>query len=33
VRASLPKVAVVSYNEVVPARSIETVDIVRMEEA
>ncbi|MEZ5979736.1 MAG: flagellar biosynthesis protein FlhA [Planctomycetota bacterium] len=33
VRASLPKVAVVSYNEVVPAKSIETVDIVRMEEA
>jgi flagellar biosynthesis protein FlhA len=33
VRASLPKVAVVSYNELVPARSIETVDIVRMEEA
>jgi len=33
VRASLPKTAVVSYNEVVPARSIETVDIVRMDEA
>jgi flagellar biosynthesis protein FlhA len=32
VRASLPKVAVVSYNEMIPARSIETVDIVRMDE-
>ncbi len=31
-RASLPKVAVLSYNEVVPARSVETAAIVRMEE-
>ncbi len=32
VRASLPKVSVLSYNEVVPARSVETLGIVRMEE-
>jgi flagellar biosynthesis protein FlhA len=31
-RASLPKVAVLSYNEVVPARSVVTQAIVRMEE-
>lgn len=31
-RASLPKVAVLSYNEVVPARSVETAAVVRMEE-
>jgi len=31
VRASLPKVAVLSYQEVVPARSIETLTTVRME--
>ncbi|MDP6368519.1 MAG: FHIPEP family type III secretion protein, partial [Planctomycetota bacterium] len=32
VQASLPKVAVLSYNEVVPAKSVETVAIVRMED-
>ena len=32
VQASLPKLDVLSYNEVVPARSVETVSIVRMEE-
>ena len=32
VRASLPKVAVLSYNEVIPARSVETVAMVRMED-
>jgi flagellar biosynthesis protein FlhA len=32
VRASLPKVAVLSYNEVVPARSVETAAIVKMED-
>jgi len=32
VRASLPKVAVLSYNEVVPARVVETTDIVKMED-
>jgi flagellar biosynthesis protein FlhA len=32
VRGALPKVAVLSYNEVVPARSVETVSIVRLEE-
>ena len=32
VRASLPKVAVLSYSEVVPARSVETVAVVRMED-
>jgi len=32
VRASLPRVAVLSYNEVVPARSVETTAIVSMEE-
>ncbi len=32
VSASLPKVAVLSYNEVVPARSVETAAIVKMEE-
>ena len=31
-RASLPKVAVLSYNEVVPARSVVTQAVVRMEE-
>ncbi|MEM9380819.1 MAG: flagellar biosynthesis protein FlhA [Planctomycetota bacterium] len=30
VRASLPKVAVLSFNEVVPARAVETVSVVRM---
>ncbi|MEM6674505.1 MAG: flagellar biosynthesis protein FlhA [Planctomycetota bacterium] len=30
VRASLPRVAVLSFNEVVPARSVETVSVVRM---
>ncbi len=32
VRASLPKVSVLSYNEVVPARSVETLAIVTMED-
>jgi len=32
VRASLPKVAVLSYNEVVPARAVETTAIVSMED-
>jgi flagellar biosynthesis protein FlhA len=32
VRASLPKVTVLSYNEVIPARSVETVAVVKMEE-
>ncbi|HTF91365.1 MAG TPA: flagellar biosynthesis protein FlhA [Planctomycetota bacterium] len=32
VRASLPKVSVLSYNEVVPARVVETLSIVRMED-
>ncbi|TAJ21877.1 MAG: flagellar biosynthesis protein FlhA [Planctomycetota bacterium] len=32
VRQSLPKVAVLSYNEVVPARAVETAGIVRMED-
>jgi flagellar biosynthesis protein FlhA len=32
VRASLPKVAVLSYNEVVSARSVETLTVVRVEE-
>jgi len=32
VRASLPKVSVLSYNEVVPARSVETAAIVTMED-
>ena len=32
VRASLPKVAVLSYNEVVPARAVETTSIVRLED-
>ena len=31
-RASLPKVAVLSYNEVVPARAVEIAAVVRMEE-
>jgi flagellar biosynthesis protein FlhA len=31
VRASLPKVAVLSYNEVVPARAVETAAVVKME--
>lgn len=32
VRASLPKVAVLSYNEVVPARAVETTGVVTMED-
>ena len=32
VRTSLPKVAVLSYNEVVPARAVETAAVVRMED-
>jgi flagellar biosynthesis protein FlhA len=32
VRAALPKVAVLSYNEVVPAKSVETLAIVKMED-
>jgi len=32
VRSSLPKVAVLSYNEVVPARSVETSAIISMED-
>ncbi len=32
VRASLPKVSVLSYNEVVPARAVETMAIVTMED-
>lgn len=32
VRTSLPSVAVLSYNEVVPAKSVETVDIVKLED-
>jgi len=32
VRASLPKVAVLSYNEVVPARAVETAAMVRVED-
>jgi flagellar biosynthesis protein FlhA len=32
VRATLPKVAVLSYNEVVPARSVETTAVVKLEE-
>ena len=32
VRASLPKVAVLSYNEVVPAKSVETTAIVGLED-
>ncbi|MCE9593750.1 MAG: flagellar biosynthesis protein FlhA [Planctomycetes bacterium] len=32
VRASLPKVAVLSYSEVVPARAVETLGIVKLEE-
>ena len=31
VRASLPKVSVLSYNEVVPAKSVETIGIVTLE--
>lgn len=31
VRASLPKVAVLSYNEVVPAKAVETIGIVKLE--
>jgi len=33
VRASLPKVAVLSYNEVVPAKGVETAAIVTMEDS
>ena len=33
VRASLPKVAVLSYQEVVPARAIETLATVKLEDA
>lgn len=32
VRSSLPKVSVLSYNEVVPARAVETAAVVKMEE-
>jgi flagellar biosynthesis component FlhA len=32
VRASLPKVAVLSYSEVVPARAVETLGIVKLDE-
>ena len=32
VRASLPKVSVLSYNEIVPARAVETTAVVTMEE-
>jgi flagellar biosynthesis protein FlhA len=32
VRASLPKVSVLSYQEVVPARSVQTVAVVRLED-
>ncbi len=32
VRASLPKVAVLSYNEVVPARAVETSSVVKLED-
>ena len=32
VRASLPKVAVLSFNEVIPARAVDTVAVVRMPE-
>ncbi|MDA1263448.1 MAG: flagellar biosynthesis protein FlhA [Planctomycetota bacterium] len=32
VRSSLPKVAVLSYNEVIPARAVETVAVVKMED-
>ena len=32
VRSSLPTVSVLSYNEVVPARAVETTAIVTMEE-
>jgi flagellar biosynthesis component FlhA len=31
IQASLPKVAVLSYNEVVPARAVETVAVVRID--
>ena len=31
IQASLPKVAVLSYNEVVPARAVETVAVVRLD--
>ena len=31
VKASLPKVAVLSFNEVVPARAVDTVSVVRMD--
>ncbi len=32
VRASLPKVSVLSYQEVVPAKSVQTIGVVRFEE-
>jgi len=32
VRASLPKVSVLSYNEVIPAKSVETIGIVKLED-
>ena len=32
IQASLPKLDVLSYNEVVPARSVETVSVVRLED-
>jgi flagellar biosynthesis component FlhA len=31
-QTSLPKTAVLSYNEVVPARAVQTVDVVKMED-
>jgi flagellar biosynthesis protein FlhA len=33
IRPSLPKVAVLSYNEVVPARAVETAEVVNVEES
>ena len=32
VRASLPKVAVLSYNEIAPAKGVETLAIVKLED-
>jgi flagellar biosynthesis protein FlhA len=32
VRSTLPKVSVLSYNEVIPARAVETAAVVRMED-
>ena len=31
-RTALPKVAVLSYNEVVPAKAVETVAVVKLED-